>query len=135
MNRFKYFTIRELTKSYTAIENDIDNSPNAEEEENLANLINDVLDPLRTLWGKPIYINSGYRCEQLNKLVGGVKNSDHKFGMAADIDTRSKDNNIKLFNLAIQMNLPFKQIILEKGGEWIHISYNPNDIKRQVLYM
>lgn len=130
----KYFTMHELTRSSTADLHDLDNIPDDNDRANLIALVDNVLDPLRKAWGSPIYVNSGYRSDELNKLVGGVKNSEHRFGRAADIDTRSIVNNKKLFKLAIALNLPFRQIILEEGGKWVHISYNANDIKREILY-
>ena len=68
----KYFSIEELCKSDTATEKGIDNTPSSEVVEKLNMLIDNVLDPLREAYGKPIYVNSGYRCPALNKAVGGV---------------------------------------------------------------
>ena len=76
----KYFTIKELCKSNTAIKYGIDNTPTPEVEQNLIALIENVLDPLREAWGSPIIINSGYRCPILNKAVGGSKTSSHMSG-------------------------------------------------------
>lgn len=129
----KYFTIQELCKSDTARARGIDNTPSEDVKKNLEALIENVLDPLREAYGKPIYVNSGYRCPALNKAVGGVSNSEHKTGMAADLDTNDKKENKKLFDLAQKLNLPFRQLIDEANLSWVHISYNPNDIKRQVL--
>lgn len=129
----KYFSINELCHSDTAIAKGIDNTPSEEVKANLAALIENVLDPLREAYGKPIYVNSGYRCPALNKAVGGVSNSEHLIGCAADIDTNNKEENRKLFELAQELNLPFRQLIDEANMSWVHISYNANDIKRQVL--
>jgi uncharacterized protein YcbK (DUF882 family) len=71
----KYFTIKELTKSSVATKKKISNTPTKEIENKLEALIENVLDPLRELYGKPITVNSGYRCPALNKAVGGVSNS------------------------------------------------------------
>ena len=68
----KYFTIEELTRSTTARQRGIDNTPSQQVIDNLTALVNNVLDPLRQAWGKPIHVNSGYRCPALNKAVGGV---------------------------------------------------------------
>lgn len=81
----KYFTITELTKSATATKQGIDNTPSAEVTANLTALVDKVLDPLREIYGKPIYVSSGYRCPKLNKAVGGVSNSQHLKGEAADL--------------------------------------------------
>lgn len=129
----KYFTISELCKSDTATARGIDNTPTDDVKENLDALIENVLDPLREAYGKPIYINSGYRCSELNKAVGGVSTSEHQSGRAADIDTHDYEENKKLFKLIQELNLPFRQLIDESNLSWVHVSYNPNDIKRQVL--
>lgn len=129
----KYFSIKELCHSDTANARGIDNTPTEDVKANLEALIENVLDPLREAYGKPIYINSGYRCSELNKAVGGVSNSEHQTGCAADIDTNNKEENRKLFELAQELNLPFRQLIDEANLSWVHISYNANDIKRQVL--
>lgn len=129
----KYFTINELCKSDTANARGIDNTPTDDVKENLEALIENVLDPLREAYGKPIYINSGYRCPELNKVVGGVSTSEHQSGRAADIDTHDYEENKKLFKLIQELNLPFRQLIDESNLSWVHVSYNPNDIKRQVL--
>lgn len=129
----KYFTIDELCHSDTAKSKGIDNTPSEEVKKNLEALIENVLDPLREAYGKPIYINSGYRCSELNKAVGGVSTSEHQSGRAADIDTHDYEENKKLFKIIQELNLPFRQLIDESNLSWVHVSYNPNDIKRQVL--
>ena len=129
----KYFTVGELCESSTAKAKGIKNIPNGMEVGNLKELIDNVLDPLREAYGKPIIVNSGYRCTELNKAVGGVSTSEHVKGMAADITGGSKEENKKLFELAQSLNLPFRQLIDERNFSWVHISYNRNDIKRQVL--
>lgn len=84
-------------------------------------LIDKVLDPLREWYGRPIYINSGYRCEELNKAVGGVSNSFHLTGCAADIDVHDHVENEKLFQY-IKENLPFTELGWEGGGAWVHVA-------------
>ena len=120
----KYFTFNELCRSETASKHKIDNTPSAEIIANLTALVDNVLDPLREVWGRPIIVTSGYRCEALNKLVGGVPTSQHKQGQAADISTGSIEDNKKLFDLAIKLKLPYDQIIDEYGYKWVHISYS-----------
>lgn len=72
----KYFTISELTRSDKARELHIDNTPfSYEVVANLENLIENILDPIREAWGKPLHVNSGYRCPALNKAVGGKPTS------------------------------------------------------------
>ena len=130
----KYFSIAELTKSSTAIKKKINNTPTKEVENNLNQLIDNILDPLREAWGQPIIVGSGYRCEALNKAVGGATNSQHKLGQAADIHTKSDsvEDNKKLFELIKQLKLPFDQLINEYNYNWIHVSYSPRN-RRQIL--
>lgn len=128
----KYFTIKEMCSSSTAQARGIDNTPTKEAISNLTELINNVLDPLREMYGKPIRISSGYRSEQLNRSVNGSKSSQHRLGMAADITTGDVIENRKLFQL-IQLNLPFDQLIDEKNFSWVHVSYNPKGNRKQIL--
>lgn len=128
----KYFTLKELTRSTTATEKGIDNTPTPEVEKNLTLLVENVLDPLREIYGKPITVNSGYRCPELNKAVGGSKTSDHVKGFAADITGGSKEENERIFNI-IKHNFHFKQLIDEKGFSWVHVSYDPSNLKNQIL--
>lgn len=128
----KYFTIKELTKSSTAEAKGIDNTPTPEVKRNLTALVENVLDPLREIYGKPITVNSGYRCQELNKAVGGSKTSDHVKGFAADITGGSKEENERIFNI-IKHNFHFKQLIDEKGFSWVHVSYDPSNLKNQIL--
>lgn len=124
----KYFTLKELT----ATNRKIPNYPNEMQIQNLQKLVKNVLDPLRELYGKPIKVNSGYRSQSLNSAIGGAKNSEHMTGCAADITTGSREGNEKLFNL-IKDNFKFRQLINEYDFSWIHVSYNENDLKQQIL--
>jgi hypothetical protein len=128
----KYFTIKELTKSSTAEAKGIDNTPTPEVERNLTALVENVLDGVRSIYGKPITVNSGYRCPELNKAVGGSATSDHVKGFSADITGGSKEENERLFNI-IKHNFHFSQLINEKNFSWVHVSYNPNNLKNQTL--
>ncbi|MBQ6279096.1 MAG: peptidase M15 [Muribaculaceae bacterium] len=121
----KYFTIEELTRSTTARLRNIDNTPSQQVIENLTALVDNVLDPLREAWGKPIRVNSGYRCQALNKAVGGVPASQHMRGEAADITAGSRDANRQLYSLLRGLNLPVDQAINEHDFQWIHVSYGP----------
>lgn len=130
----KYFTIKELCKSSTAIQKRIANTPNSEIVNNLKQLVDQVLDPLRKRYGKPIKVNSGYRCEKLNKAVKGAANSQHIKGLAADITAGSAAENKILFQLVQELNLPFDQLIDEKKFSWIHVSVS-NKPRKQVLHL
>ena len=131
----KYFTLDEFTKSNEADKRGIYNIPGSIEVDNIVDLINVVLDPLREVYGKPIVVTSGYRCDELNKAVGGAKNSHHRFGMAADIHgtPNNKQENRRLFNLVRELNLPFTQLINEYDYSWVHISYDKDYIRKEVL--
>lgn len=121
----KYFTIDELTRSATAARLHIDNTADAAVRRSLTALVDNVLDPLRERYGKPVYVTSGYRCRRLNEAVGGVDNSQHLLGQAADITAGTPEDNRELYALACRMHLPFDQLIDEHGMQWIHISYGP----------
>lgn len=130
----KYFTMKELTKSSMADKLGIDNTPTTEASAQLSNLVTHVLDPLREMYGKPITVNSGYRCPKLNAAVGGAKTSQHMRGEAADITAGSKTENKKLFEL-IRDNLPFDQLI-EYNYKWIHVSYSSmHDNRSEILHL
>ena len=126
----KYFTLNELTRSATAERLNIDNTPPAEAVNNLNALVTNVLDPLREAWGKPIKVNSGYRCPRLNKEVGGVPASQHMKGEAADITTGSRSTNRDLYLLMRELDLPVDQAINEHDFSWIHVSYGPRHRRR-----
>lgn len=130
----KYFTLNELTKSATAKRLKIDNTPNDEVTKNLTALVDNVLDPLREAYSKPIIVSSGYRCPTLNKAVGGVKNSQHTLGQSADIHTVSDtvEDNKKLYELIRKLDLPVDQCINEYNYNWIHVSYSQKN-RRQYL--
>ena len=125
-----YFTINELCYSATAQANGINNTPNATQRNALTALVDTVLDPLRRAWGKPILVNSGYRCPALNKAVGGVASSQHLRGEAADITTGSAQSNKQLYDLAISLRLPIDQLIGERGYTWLHISHKASGYNR-----
>ena len=134
----KHFTISELLKSDTALKHSLWNGAPKEAEENLRSLVEQVLDPLRERYGKPIRVTSGYRCPKLNTLVGGSPNSQHMRGEAADIVANNPEDNLLLGRL-IEALGKFDQLIYEQcdkhgNPRWIHVSYKPNGWNRkQVL--
>lgn len=129
----EYFTIKELCCSGTAIRSGIDNTPTAEVRQNLTALVDNILDPLRRAWGRPLAVNSGYRCAALNRAVGGATSSQHLTGHAADITTGNPTDNRRLFQLVQSLGLPFDQLIDESNFTWIHISHDPGRNRRQVF--
>ena len=132
----KYFSIKELTKSETATKKGIDNTPNAAQVKNLEALIDNLLDPIREQWGAAIYVTSGFRSVALNKVVGGVANSHHLGGYAADLTVKSQAGNKALFDMIRRSKLKWTQLISEnttpQGCGWVHISYVPSNLKNQV---
>lgn len=132
----KFFTIKELTKSDVAKRSKINNTPTKQEEQNLITLVENILDPLREAYGKPIIVTSGFRCERLNNLVKGSKTSQHRTGQAADIRSVEDtiEENKKLFDLIQSLNLPFDQLINEYNYDWVHVSYSPRN-RKQILHI
>lgn len=131
----KYFTVSELTASDTARRENIDNTPPPGVRIKLSHLVHGLLDPVRERWGGPIAVNSGYRCPQLNKAVGGVPTSQHLRGEAADITVGSPQNNRRLFDLIASGGFDFDQLIDESGYKWVHVSYSPGKNRRQILHL
>lgn len=141
MKLTKNFTSEEFEKSSVAKANKIDNTVPYIYRENIAKLA-EILQIIRDYWKEPIIINSGYRCKELNRKVGGASNSDHVFGCAVDITAKEKYKNKDLFNLILYLvkdgRISLRQIIDEKKLSWIHISINSefNAYKNnQILYL
>ena len=115
MNQPKYFTLKEMINSNTAKSKGIDNTPTWSVVLNLLELVQNVLDPIREAYKKPITVNSGYRCIQLNRAVGSKDNSQHILGLAADITVGSREANKQLFEF-IQSNIKeWDQLINENN--------------------
>jgi len=131
------FSLKEMTKSQTATRKDIDNEPGEEEIENLKQLCERVLQPVREHFCKAVRVNSGYRSPELNSAIGGSKTSDHCKGMAADIEI----NGVANADLAewIKDNCEFRQLILEfytpgiPDSGWVHVSYDLDDNRKKIL--
>jgi len=138
MNLSKNLTLKEVTKSNTAIRKGINNEPNAEQLENLKVLATEVFQKIRDHFGVPIKVTSGFRSEALNKAVKGSKTSDHMKGCAIDIDMDGTPDitNAQVFNF-IKDNLTFRQLIWEFGNDtnpdWVHVSYVAGGNKKEVL--
>ena len=104
----------------------------AEARQNIEALVANVLDPVREAYGKPIYVNSGYRCEKHNKAVGGVPRSQHMLGQAADISLRLtayslQDELMKLAKI-IKEQGRFDQLIIYPT--FLHVSYRRSGVNR-----
>lgn len=130
MKLSKNFTLEELTFSLTANNHGIDNTPNTEQKAALKRLCVEVLQPIRDAWGQPIVVSSGYRCPKLNAAIGGVKNSQHLQGQAADIKASNPKDNGKLHacikKLVQSGQIKVGQLIWEYGSKtcpkWVHVS-------------
>jgi len=129
----EHFTLEEFLNSATAVAKHIDNTPDADQLLDLTVLVEEVLEPLRLLYGNPIKINSGFRSKALNAAVKGSSTSQHCKGQAADIVPipNIKDNLRKLFALIVESDLVFDQLIWE--NTWIHISRARKGNRRQIL--
>ena len=138
MKLSKNLSLKEMTKSRTALRRGIDNSPTLEHIENMKALAENIFQPIRDHFGVPIYISSGYRYEALNNAIGGSKTSQHSKGQAIDLDrdAHSQPHNSDLF-IFVKDNLDFDQMIWEFGTDdnpdWVHISYNPDGKQRNQL--
>ena len=135
-----HFTIEEMYASQTAKKLGIDNKPNVQHMINLVYLCAYVLEPLRLAMNEPIKIGSGYRCRKLNKAVGGVDNSQHTKGQAADLCIDGDLKKGRKWFEYIRDHLPFDQLIWEKnpktGSYWVHVSFIYPDFgknRRQVI--
>ena len=134
MRLSKHFTLDEFIKSATATRLGIDNTPDEKVLNCIQALVDNVLEPLRVHYGRPIIITSGYRCPKLNKAVGGSSTSQHAVGQAVDIRSvsDSREDNKEIFDMILEMKLPFDQLINEFGYDWVHVSFGPRN-RRQVL--
>jgi len=124
-----HFTFEEMTRTSYPVKNE----PTEEHYENMLILCEKVLEPARLALG-PIKVNSGYRSRALNKMIKGAANSHHCRGMAADLDLWRRN---KLLFEWIDKNCEFTQLIWEFGDNtnprWVHISYDPNDLRNEKL--
>lgn len=132
----KNFTLEELCASATAKARKIDNTPLTQHVVNLTLLATHVLQPLRDAMGEAIKIGSGYRCPVLNKAVGGVANSQHMMGQAADICIDGDIEKGKRWFKWIKEHCEFDQLIWEhnaKGSYWIHVSFKASGNRGHVI--
>jgi len=134
MSLSKHFTLPEFLRSEAAARHDISMEPPAEVVANLTHLAREILDPIREAAGVPIIVTSGYRPAALNALVGGAANSDHLYGLAADIHALGHSVDWLLGVIRrIAPDLPLKKAIHEFGA-WVHVSIDlGNAPKREFL--
>lgn len=127
----KNFSFFEFEDSPLAKAKGIDNRiPDDKIKKAITALVLNVLQPLREAWGKPMKINSGYRCPELNRLAGGVPTSQHTKGEAADI---AASEPAKLAQLAYKLKLPYDQMIVYPS--FVHFSHSVSGSqRRQILY-
>ena len=137
MNLTKNFTLAEMTKSETALRLGLDNEPDEQQLASLTTLCEKVLQPVRDYYGMGVKVNSALRTLPVNRAIGSGDSSHHVRGMAADIEIPGIPNA----ELAewIAEHLEFTQLILEfytpgvPDSGWVHVSYVPEDLKKQVL--
>lgn len=127
----EHFTLEELTHTD---HREFDNTPNAEETANLERLALFLEQVKETLGGKPIMVNSAFRCKQVNDAVGSKDTSQHRIGCAADIRVPGMTPD-EVVKAVIAAHLPYDQVIRE-FDRWTHISVpNTKDMtpRRQAL--
>jgi len=130
----EHISFKEAIKSNTALRRGINNEPDDYQITNMVNISHNVFEPLREYVGGPIKINSMFRCEELNRAIGGSNRSQHCEGRAIDLDdTFGYKTNAEMFDY-IRKNLSFDQLIWEFGDDnnpaWVHVSYISEDENR-----
>ena len=129
----KHISYDEATRSNTALRNNISNEPTPEIFNKMREVAEACFEPVRTWYGKPIRINSFYRCTLLNEKVGGSsKTSQHVKGEAIDMSAGSKEENKKIHDWC-KANLVFDQLINEYDYSWVHISFSKGNNRNQTL--
>lgn len=132
----RHFTLHELIRSDKADQLGIINVPNFAQVSMLALFVDMCLEPIRDAAGRPVIVNSGYRCEKLNKAIGGSKGSHHMMGdghCAADITLGDPALNRALFSVLEKTDIPINEWILGKDARYIHVSWHPWKRKREVI--
>lgn len=131
------FTLSELTKSSTADRLGIDNTPSDEIRDRLAQVAGNILERVRSHYNKPVTVNSGYRCLELNRAIGSKDSSQHVRGEAVDFEVPGIDN-LELAKWCAA-NLDFDQLIIEyyqdsiPDSGWCHCSYTGKNHRKSVL--
>lgn len=134
----KHFNLSEFFRSSTAAKNGIKNEPSVNEKativRNINLLVDNVLDPIRDKFCAPVIITSGYRCPQVNKLVGGVNNSQHMSGCAADFYVGGF-TPLMMYQVFLYIfdTLEFDQLIYYRSKNFIHVSYVENGNRHEAF--
>ena len=136
MNKIsKHISYKEAIRSTTALRLGIDNKPNEYHLQNMEMVAKHIFEPLRQAIDAPIKINSFFRCEELNKAIGGSTKSQHCQGRAIDIDDIYGHVSNAFMYYYIKDNLDFDQLIWEFGTDdspdWVHVSYVDADSNRK----
>ena len=133
-------SLSEVTRSDSAKRKGISNEPTPEHLENFKKLAENIFEPIRKHFGKPIHLSSGYRSKALNAAIGGSASSQHCKGEAIDIDMDGSSNGVtnRMVFDYIRTNLNFDQLIWEFGTkdnpDWVHVSFSSTGKQRkQVL--
>lgn len=134
----KNFKLSEFFNSIAADRNGIKNEPSIDEratiERNINLLVDNVLDPVRDKFCTPVIITSGYRCPQVNKLVGGANNSQHMSGCAADFHIKGFTYlMMRQVFLNIYDTMDFDQLIYYRSKNIIHVSYVENNNRHEAF--
>jgi hypothetical protein len=130
-------SLAEAISSATALRKGIANKPTQQHLLNLKEVANNIFQPCREHFGKPLRVTSGYRSEALNKAIGGSSKSQHSKGEALDMQSTKGYTNKELF-MYIKDHLEFDQLIGEfpdNVGEyaWVHCSYKKEGNRGEVL--
>ena len=131
------FSLKELTQSQTALRNGLDNTPDQQQTDNLQNICEKILQPLREFYNLPVKVTSGFRSEQLATMIGSKPTSQHCKGEAVDFEIPSVDN--KEVATKIKDEFIFDQLILEfydgknPNSGWVHCSYNLMGNRKKIL--
>ena len=131
----KYFSVKEFTHSDTAVKRGITNLPNAEHLEQNIQKSAEKLDKIREYLGFPLIVSSWFRCDELNKAVGGSASSDHRNGFAIDVTSRKQDAfalAVSIVEACEKLGITYDQVIFEQT--WVHISFAPRNRLQKLTY-
>ena len=132
----KYFALDEMIASQTATRRHIDNTPNADQMENLKDTCRQA-DAVREYLGGPMFISSGFRSPKLNAAIGGARTSSHLRGEAMDFTCPSFGTPKEVFAALKESGIQFDQLILEypeSKGAWVHIGFGSEMRNEKLVY-